>query len=51
MVFALVCFQAACGGTTTVTSTSGTAAGTYTIDINATSGSTTHTAAIQLVVQ
>jgi Domain of unknown function DUF11/Beta-propeller repeat len=49
--FGLVLFQAGCGSTSTTTSTSGTPAGTYTITVNAVSGSATRSTPIQLIVQ
>ncbi|HEX4426971.1 MAG TPA: SBBP repeat-containing protein [Terriglobales bacterium] len=49
--FGLILFQAGCGSTSTTTSTSGTPAGTYTITVNAVSGSATRSTPIQLIVQ
>lgn len=49
--FALVLFQAGCGSSSSVTTTSGTPAGTYTVTVDAKSGSITRTVPIQLVVQ
>jgi uncharacterized repeat protein (TIGR01451 family) len=49
--FALVLFQLGCGTTATVTTTTGTPAGTYTIPINAVSGSVTRTTPITITVQ
>jgi uncharacterized repeat protein (TIGR01451 family) len=49
--FALILFQAGCGSTSSTTSTSGTPAGTYTITVNAVSGSATRSTPIKLIVQ
>ncbi|HZR56308.1 MAG TPA: SBBP repeat-containing protein [Terriglobales bacterium] len=49
--FGLVLLQAGCGGSKSVTTTSGTPAGTYTIVVNATSGSIVRSTTIQLTVQ
>ncbi len=49
--FALVLFQAGCGSSSSVTTTTGTPAGTYTITVNAVSGTITRTTPIQLIVQ
>jgi uncharacterized repeat protein (TIGR01451 family) len=49
--FALVLFQAGCGSTSSITTTTGTPAGTYTVTVNAKSGSITRTVPIQLIVQ
>jgi Domain of unknown function DUF11/Beta-propeller repeat len=48
---ALVMLQAGCGSSGTTTTTSGTPAGTYTVTVNASCGTTTHTTTLQLVVQ
>jgi len=51
-VFALVLFQAGCGGSSkTPTPTGGTPAGTYTITVTGTSGSATRTTTLELVVK
>jgi hypothetical protein len=47
----LVLFQPACGGHSSTTTTTGTPAGTYTINVSATSGSFSQTTPITLVVQ
>jgi uncharacterized repeat protein (TIGR01451 family) len=49
--FALVMFQLGCGTSPTVTTTTGTPAGTYTIPVNAVSGSITRTTPITITVQ
>ena len=49
--FTLVLFQAACGSNSTTTTTTGTPAGTYSIPVNAVSGSVTRTTSITIVVQ
>ena len=50
--FALILFQAGCGGSSsTTTTTGGTPAGTYTITVTGTSGSATRTTTVGLVVQ
>jgi uncharacterized repeat protein (TIGR01451 family) len=49
--FALVLLQASCGTTASVTTTTGTPAGTYTIPVNAVSGSITRTTPITIVIQ
>jgi hypothetical protein len=50
-LFALILFLPACGGTTAVTTTTGTPAGTYPVTINAVSGGATRTTVVTLVVQ
>ena len=49
--FTLLLLQAGCGTTAATTMTSGTPAGSYTLTINAASGSATRTTTVQLVVQ
>jgi len=49
--FALVLFQASCGSSSSTTTTTGTPAGKYTVNVDATSGSITRTAPITLIVQ
>ncbi len=49
--FALIVFQAGCSSTSSTTLTTGTPAGTYTVSVNAKSGSITRTAPITLIVQ
>jgi hypothetical protein len=49
--FALILLQPGCGTSSPTTTTTGTPAGTYTLTINATSGSATRTTTVQLVVQ
>jgi uncharacterized repeat protein (TIGR01451 family) len=49
--FALVLFQLGCGTSPSVTTTTGTPAGTYTIPVNAVSGSVTRTTPITITVQ
>ncbi len=49
--FALVLFQAGCGSSSSVTTTTGTPAGTYNFSVNAKSGTITRTMPIQIVVQ
>ncbi|HTF44974.1 MAG TPA: hypothetical protein VK641_13785, partial [Terriglobales bacterium] len=49
--FALVLFQLGCGTTATVTTTTGTPAGTYTIPVNALSGSVTRSTPITITIQ
>jgi hypothetical protein len=49
--FALIVFQAGCGSSSHSTTTTGTPAGTYTVTVNATSGSATRSALVTLVVQ
>ena len=50
--FALILFQAGCGGSSSpTTTTGGTPAGTYTITVTGTSGSATRTTTLELVVQ
>lgn len=46
-----VALQAGCSKSSSTSTTSGTPAGTYTITLNATSGSATRTTALQLIVQ
>jgi uncharacterized repeat protein (TIGR01451 family) len=48
--FSLIVFQAGCGSTKTVTTTTGTPAGTYIVTVSATSGATRN-ATVTLVVQ
>ncbi len=50
-LFALILFLPACGGTTAVTTTTGTPAGTYAVTVNAVSGSATRSTVVTLVVQ
>jgi hypothetical protein len=47
----LILLQPACSGHSSTTTTSGTPAGTYTINVVATSGSFSQTSPITLVVQ
>ena len=49
--FSLILFQPACGSKKSVTTTSGTPAGTYVVTVAATSGSATRTAVVTLIVQ
>jgi uncharacterized repeat protein (TIGR01451 family) len=49
--FALVIFQAGCGSSSTTSTTTGTPAGTYNLTVTATSGLSTRTQQIVLVVQ
>ena len=50
--FALILFQAGCGGSsTTPAATTGTPAGTYSVTVTGTSGSASRTTTLQLVVQ
>jgi len=49
--FALILFQAGCGGSSSSTTTTGTPAGTYTITVTGTSGSVSRTTTLVLVVQ
>jgi Beta-propeller repeat len=49
--FVLILLQPSCGSSPATTTTTGTPAGTYTLTINATSGSVTRTTTVQLVVQ
>ena len=49
--FALVLFQAGCGSSSSITTTTGTPAGKYTVTVNAISGSITRTVPIQIIVQ
>ena len=51
--FALILFQAGCGGSSTKTpaATTGTPVGTYTVTVTGTSGSASRTTTLQLVVQ
>ncbi|MGO9124545.1 MAG: beta strand repeat-containing protein [Terriglobales bacterium] len=49
--FALMAFQAGCGSSKTVTTTTGTPAGTYVVTVSAISGSATRTQTVTLVVQ
>ncbi|MCU1298022.1 MAG: uncharacterized protein JWO91_2300 [Acidobacteriaceae bacterium] len=49
--FGLVLLQAGCGGSKSVTTTSGTPAGTYTVVVNATSGTIVRSTTVQLTVQ
>jgi uncharacterized repeat protein (TIGR01451 family) len=51
LFFGLVLLQASCGGSSKTTTTTGTPAGTYTVVVNATSGSITRSTAIQITVQ
>jgi uncharacterized repeat protein (TIGR01451 family) len=48
---ALVLFQAGCGSSSTVTTTTGTPAGTYSVPVNAVSGSITRTTSVTLIVE
>jgi uncharacterized membrane protein len=41
----------ACGSTSTITTTTGTPAGTYAITVNAVSGGATRSTVVELVVQ
>lgn len=51
-VFSMVLFQAACGSKHSTTTTTGTPAGTYTVTVNATSGTNgVHSTVVTLVVQ
>ena len=50
-VFALILFLPGCGSSATMTTTTGTPAGTYAVTINAVSGSATRTTVVTLVVQ
>jgi hypothetical protein len=47
----LILLQPACGGHSSSTTTSGTPAGTYTVNVTASSGSFSQTSPITLVVQ
>jgi hypothetical protein len=49
--FSLILFQPACSSTQTVTTTTGTPAGTYIVTVTATSGSATRNTTVTLVVQ
>jgi uncharacterized repeat protein (TIGR01451 family) len=49
--FALVLFQSGCGSSSSVTTTTGTPAGTYNFSVDAKSGTITRTMPIQLTVQ
>ena len=49
--FSLMIFQAGCGSKATITTTTGTPAGTYLVTVTATSGSATRNATVTLVVQ
>jgi uncharacterized repeat protein (TIGR01451 family) len=51
MFFGLVLLQASCSGSKSTTTTSGTPAGTYTIVVNATSGTIVRSTTVQLTVQ
>jgi hypothetical protein len=51
LFFGLVLLEASCGGSSKTTTTTGTPAGTYTVVVNATSGSISRSTAIQLTVQ
>jgi hypothetical protein len=49
--FALILFLPSCGSTKTTSTTTGTPAGTYTVTVNAVSGSATRSTVVTLVVQ
>ena len=49
--FALIVFLQGCSSTATITTTTGTPAGTYTVTVNAVSGNATRTTLVTLVVQ
>ncbi len=49
--FGLILFLQGCSSSSTTTTTTGTPAGTYTVTVNAVSGSATRTTAVTLVVQ
>lgn len=49
--FALIIFQAGCGSSKSVTTTTGTPAGTYVVTVNGISGSASRTKTVTLVVQ
>jgi Beta-propeller repeat len=51
LVLGLALLQVGCSSKSTTTTTNGTPAGTYTVTVNATSGSATRTAAVQFTVQ
>jgi len=51
VLLALIAFQAACGSSQPVTTTTGTPAGTYVVTVSATSGSAVRNQTITLVVQ
>jgi hypothetical protein len=50
LIAGLILLQGACGSSRSTTPTGGTPAGTYTITITATSGTVSHQAAVQLIV-
>jgi hypothetical protein len=50
-ITSLVFFQPACGSSKTTTTTTGTPAGTYTVTLNATSGTITRSTVVTLIVQ
>ncbi len=51
VVLGVVLLQAGCSSSSTTRTTNGTPAGTYTVTVNATSGSATRTTAVQFTVQ
>jgi ABC-type oligopeptide transport system substrate-binding subunit len=51
LVLGTALLQAGCSSSSTTTTTNGTPAGTYTVTVNATSGSATRTTTVQFTVQ
>jgi Beta-propeller repeat len=51
LVLGITLLQAGCSSSSTTTTTNGTPAGTYTVTVNATSGSATRTTTVQFTVQ
>jgi hypothetical protein len=51
LLAAIVLLQAGCSSSSSTTTTTGTPAGTYTIPVNATSGSAVRTTTVQFTVE